>query len=79
MRNDASDVIHIQLNDFENHSLLLILFLMQKKGFLNKMLYEISLKVKEVCIENDFNNFSNLHTDRINQLVFDEFKRESLY
>lgn len=43
------------------------------------MLYEISLKVKEVGIENDFNNFSNLHTDRINQLVFDEFKRESLY
>jgi hypothetical protein len=64
---NTNDVNYIKLNDFENYQLLLTLYLRQKKGFLNRMFYEVSLTVKEIGIDNDF---SNLQTYKIKEHNF---------
>jgi ADP-dependent phosphofructokinase/glucokinase len=65
LSNNSNDINSIRLNDFDVHQYLLTLYLNQKQGFLNKMLYEVSLTVKKIGIENELDNFSNLHTYKI--------------
>jgi hypothetical protein len=60
LSDDAKNINNVRLNDFEDYQLLLTLFLKQKKGFLNKMLYEVSLTVKKIDVKNGIDDFSNL-------------------
>ncbi|HEY0579625.1 MAG TPA: hypothetical protein VGC75_02860 [Candidatus Nitrosocosmicus sp.] len=77
LSNNSNDINSIRLNDFDVHQFLLTLYLNQKQGFLNKMLYEVSLAVKKIGIENELDNFSNLHTYKIKEHNFNSSFKEA--
>lgn len=56
------EITNIGLCDYNAYSFLLTLYLKQREGFLNKMLYEISFTVIKITKESKLENYSNLKT-----------------
>jgi hypothetical protein len=79
---NIKDIDSLRLKGFEDYRLLLSLFLNHKKGFLNKMLYDVSLIVKEIGIgdgPNDFSNLQNLESKESNLYDVHVKENENVY
>lgn len=59
---NSIDINSIGLCHYNACSFLLTLYLKQREGFLNKMLYEVSFTVKKITKESKLENYSNLKT-----------------
>ena len=57
---NSKDITNIGLCDYNACSFLLTLYLKQREGFLNKMLYETSFTVKKITKESKLENYFNL-------------------
>jgi hypothetical protein len=78
---ETKDINNIKLSTFEDYQLLLTLFLKQKKGFLNRMFYEVSLSVKKIGIGNGLKDFFNLQNHENKEsnfnFIYDTYIKEN--